>query len=88
MGNMGAPRGAVAQLGERLNGIQEVASSILVSSTILVSPYKLILSITYRRIPSSRLVNHLRSFSSVFNPNFGTNLDTLFTMIILVSLSH
>jgi hypothetical protein len=25
--------GAVAQLGERLNGIQEVASSILVSST-------------------------------------------------------
>ena len=33
LGNMGAPRGAVAQLGERLNGIQEVASSILVSST-------------------------------------------------------
>ena len=33
LGNMIAPRGAVAQLGERLNGIQEVASSILVSST-------------------------------------------------------
>ena len=29
-------RGAVAQLGERLNGIQEVASSILASSTIQI----------------------------------------------------
>ena len=28
--------GAVAQLGERLNGIQEVVSSILSSSTILI----------------------------------------------------
>ncbi len=28
------PNGAVAQLGERLNGIQEVVSSILISSTI------------------------------------------------------
>ena len=27
------PRGAIAQLGERLNGIQEVVSSILTSST-------------------------------------------------------
>ena len=33
-----APRGAVAQLGERLNGIQEVESSILFGSTIF-PPY-------------------------------------------------
>jgi hypothetical protein len=32
------PGGAVAQLGERLNGIQEVASSILVSSTTEITP--------------------------------------------------
>jgi hypothetical protein len=33
------PGGAVAQLGERLNGIQEVASSILVSSTTEITPF-------------------------------------------------
>ena len=32
-GNVPSCRGAVAQLGERLNGIQEVRSSILLSST-------------------------------------------------------
>jgi hypothetical protein len=36
------PGGAVAQLGERLNGIQEVASSILVSSTTETIPFPLI----------------------------------------------
>jgi hypothetical protein len=35
----GLPGGAVAQLGERLNGIQEVASSILVSSTTEMTPF-------------------------------------------------
>ena len=33
LGSMHFCRGAVAQLGERLNGIQEVRSSILLSST-------------------------------------------------------
>ena len=37
----GLPGGAVAQLGERLNGIQEVASSILVSSTTEITPFPL-----------------------------------------------
>jgi hypothetical protein len=36
---IGLPGGAVAQLGERLNGIQEVASSILVSSTTEITPF-------------------------------------------------
>ena len=31
--DLDGPTGAVAQLGERLNGIQEVRSSILLSST-------------------------------------------------------
>ena len=34
-GDFASLRGAVAQLGERFNGIEEVRSSILLSSTIL-----------------------------------------------------
>ena len=53
-------RGAVAHLGERFNGIEEVESSILSSSTIylglaVIYPESVIDQLIYLRIPQTQV---------------------------------
>jgi hypothetical protein len=60
---LGIPGGAVAQLGERLNGIQEVASSILVSSTTEITPFPLV----FEHTTGFLIFTPLTFFSASFN---------------------